>query len=230
MEENKKPIIEVLLIEDDPMVQEVNRMFIEKIDGFVVKGFASTGEQGLEQIQLLKPDLVLLDVYMPKKNGLDLIRQLRQMQIDVDIIAVTAANDTNSVKTLLRNGVIDYIVKPFTFERLQKSLNQYKDVYQQLHHIHQVSQDKLDEVMSLNKSEETSTLPKGLHSHTLKQIYDTLKKLDTAKSAEEIGQEVGLARVTVRRYLNYLESTGKVKMDLTYGSIGRPIQMYMLKR
>lgn len=229
MEVNKKPIIEVLLIEDDPMVQEVNRMFIEKIAGFTVKGFASTGEQGLEQIQLLKPDLVLLDVYMPQKNGLELIRQLRQMQIDVDIIAVTAANDTNSVKTLLRHGVIDYIVKPFTFERLQRALNQYKHVYQQIHHAHQISQDTLDEVMSLNNTEEKKLLPKGLHAHTLKQIYETLKKLDGAKSAEEIGQEVGLARVTVRRYLNYLESIGEVKMELTYGAIGRPIQTYFLK-
>ena len=230
MGENKKNIIEILLIEDDPMVQEVNRMFIEKVDGFEVTGFAATGEQGLEQIERLKPDLVLLDVYMPKKNGLELIRELRQMQIDVDIIAVTAANDTNSVKTLLRHGVIDYIVKPFTFERLQKALNQYKHVYQQLHHIHKVSQDKLDEVMSLNNAEEKSTLPKGLHALTLNQIYETLKKLDTSKSAEEIGLEVGLARVTVRRYLNYLETIGKVQMDLTYGAIGRPIQTYVLKR
>lgn len=223
-------LIEVVLIEDDPMVQEVNRMFIEKVDGFAVTGIASTGEQGLEEIKALKPDLVLLDIFMPKKNGLDLIRQLRQEQIDIDIIAVTAANDIHTIKTLLRNGVTDYVIKPFTFERLQKALNQYKNVYHQFHQAGEVSQDTLDEVMAKNKQQRRESLPKGLHTHTLNQIYAHLEQMDAAQSAEKIGIEVGLARVTVRRYLNYLVTIDKVEMELTYGTIGRPIQRYKLKR
>jgi two-component system response regulator DctR len=228
----KNNLIRVLLVEDDPMVQQVNRMFIDKIDGFSIAGVASTGIEGKRQIEILKPDLVLLDVYMPGKDGLSLIQDLRKEQIDVDIIAVTAANDTQTVKTFLRNGVIDYIVKPFTFERMQKAFNQYKDVYKQLNKEGEISQDKLDEVMSTQKegsSKHTSDLPKGLQSQTLNQIYNYLRVTKESKSAEEIGTNVGLARVTVRRYLNYLESHGKAEMELTYGTIGRPIQMYKLK-
>ncbi|WP_106769072.1 response regulator [Paenibacillus faecalis] len=222
--------IEVVLIEDDPMVQEVNRAFVDKVDGFTVTGIASTDEEGLEKLKELEPDLVLLDIYIPKKNGLDLIRQLRQDQIDVDIIAVTAANDIHTIKTLLRNGVTDYVIKPFTFERLQKALTQYKNVYHQFHQVKEVSQEKLDEVMSKNKHQKKESLPKGVHEHTLNQIFNYLQNMDEAKSAETIGTEVGLARVTVRRYLSYLETIGKVEMELTYGTIGRPIQLYRLKR
>ncbi|WP_078428695.1 response regulator [Alkalihalobacterium alkalinitrilicum] len=227
---DEKRVIRILLVEDDPMVQEVNRMFIDKIDGFSVIGVASSGVMGRQQIEKLKPDLVLLDVYMPGKDGVELIKQLRQELVDVDIIAVTAANDTNTVKTLLRHGVVDYVVKPFTFERLEKALTQYKNVYGQLNHNDKVSQEKLDHVLVQQTRKQDVTLPKGLHAHTLNQIHGYLKDMKSAKSAEEIGNDVGLARVTVRRYLNYLESIGQVEMELTYGTIGRPIQLYSLKQ
>jgi two-component system response regulator DctR len=226
--------IKVLLIEDDPMVQHVNQLFIEKIEGFSVAGVASSGKEGKELIQTLKPDLVLLDVYMPGQDGLSLIQELRQEQIDVDIIAVTAANDTPTVKSFMRYGVMDYIVKPFTFERMQKAFQQYKEIYKQLYRESAISQDKWDKVMASSKGKDTvykstGDLPKGLQDQTLNQIYNYISGIDEAQSAEEIGLNVGLARVTARRYLNYLETIGRVEMELTYGTIGRPIQMYRLK-
>lgn len=221
-------LIQILLIEDDLMVQEVNRMFIEKIKGFKVVGVATNGIEGRQKIKELNPDIVLLDIFMPKEDGLKTISKLRKEQLDVDIIAVTAANDTATVKKLLRYGVVDYIVKPFTFERLKQALEQYKEMYDQLRQTDKFSQDKLDEVMQQRENSKSGELPKGLQAMTLKQILAYLEKIDHSKSAEEIGSEVGLARVTVRRYLNYLETTKKVEMELTYGTIGRPIQLYRL--
>lgn len=221
-------LIHILLIEDDLMVQEVNRMFIEKVKGFKVVGVATNGIEGRQKIKELNPDIVLLDIFMPKEDGLKTISKLRKEQLDVDIIAVTAANDTATVKKLLRYGVVDYIVKPFTFERLKQALEQYKEMYDQLRQTEKFSQDKLDEVMQQKENSKPGELPKGLQALTLKQILAYLEKINHSKSAEEIGSEVGLARVTVRRYLNYLESTKKVEMELTYGTIGRPIQLYQL--
>lgn len=221
-------LIRILLIEDDLMVQEVNRMFIEKVKGFKVIGVATTGTEGRQKVKELNPDLVLLDIFMPKEDGLKTISKLRQEQLDVDIIAVTAANDTETVKKLLRHGVVDYIVKPFTFERLKQALEQYKDMHDQLKQNEKFSQDKLDEVMQQKENSKNNELPKGLQPITLKQILDYLEQIDCPKSAEEIGSKVGLARVTVRRYLNYLETMKKVDMELTYGTIGRPIQLYRL--
>lgn len=224
----EEKLIRILLIEDDLMVQEVNRMFIEKVKGFKVIGVAPNGTVGRQKVKELNPDLVLLDIFMPKEDGLKTISKLRQEQLDVDIIAVTAANDTETVKKLLRHGVVDYIVKPFTYERLKQALEQYKEMFDQLNLNANFSQDKLDVVMQQKESSKQSELPKGLQPMTLKQILIYLEKIDCPKSAEEIGSEVGLARVTVRRYLNYLETTKKVEMELTYGTIGRPIQLYRL--
>lgn len=223
--------IRILLVEDDPMVQEVNRLFIEKTDGFTVVGAAPNGEKARQLVDELKPDLVLLDIYMAVEDGLTTIKNLRDSQQNVDIIAVTAANDTNTIKTLLRYGVIDYIVKPFTYERLSKALNKYRDMYNQLNKPGEFSQAKLDVLFKQKedkKVKQLDKLPKGLQLPTLNQIMSYLKTIDRAQSAEEIGANVGLARVTVGRYLNYLESCQKVKVTLTYGGIGRPIQLYEL--
>ncbi len=229
MVSRKNSLIQVLLIEDDPMVQHVNKLFIEKIEGFIVSGVAASGVEGKKLIEELEPDLVLLDVYMPGQDGLSLIQELRQDQIDVDIIAVTAANDTSTVKSFMRNGVIDYIVKPFTFERLEKAFLQYKEVQRQLYREASISQDKWDKVMVTTPKKSVEHLPKGLQHQTLNQVINYINELNGAQSAEEIGNNVGLARVTARRYLSYLESVGKVEMELTYGTIGRPIQMYRFK-
>lgn len=62
--------IKVLLIEDDPMVQEVNKEFIKSVPGFQVAAVAGNGEQGIQLIKEIRPDLVVLDVYMPKRMAL----------------------------------------------------------------------------------------------------------------------------------------------------------------
>ncbi|WP_233269372.1 response regulator [Alteribacillus sp. YIM 98480] len=223
-----KTDIQILLIEDDPMVQEVNKMFIEKVDGFSVAGVAADGQKGRELVNEIEPDLVLLDVYMPNEDGIECIQYLREARINIDIIAVTAANDTATIQDLLRAGVIDYIVKPFTFERMKRALTQYRQRSAQFLNREEMSQNELDEMIlsGENQDQQQDELPKGLQKKTLEQVVDFLNKIQTPLSAEDIGQDIGLARVTVRRYLNYLESIGKVKIELTYGQIGRPIQLY----
>lgn len=222
--------IRVLLVEDDPMVQEVNRMFVEKAGGFTVIGTAPNGKEARRLVKKLQPDLVLLDIYMAEEDGISTIKKLRKSQQNVDIIAVTAANDPESIRTLLRYGVVDYIVKPFTFERLEKALKKYRDMYNQLNKTGEFSQAKLDLLFDQQKKQDSKKeqLPKGLQLPTLNQIVNYLKTVDHPQSAEEIGNNVGLARVTVGRYLNYLETCNEVTITLTYGAIGRPIQLYEL--
>ncbi|MBB5173036.1 response regulator [Texcoconibacillus texcoconensis] len=221
--------IRVLLIEDDAMVQEVNRQFVEKTSGFQVVGVCRSGKEGRRKIAHQKPDLVLLDVYMPDEDGLETIVKLRESEEDVDIIAVTAANDAATIQKLFRYGVFDYIVKPFTYKRLNKSLLQYKSFLERIHKNESWTQDNLDDMMApLKNTSSINHLPKGLHEKTLKQLVSVLSEYEKALDAETIGHKVGLARVTARRYLHYLESEGKVEMSLHHGTVGRPIQKYRL--
>lgn len=117
--------IKVLLIEDDPMVREVNRQFIEKVDHFQVIGQASNGLDGVTQIRQHQPDLVFMDIFMPEQDGITSLHKIRELDLPVDVITVTAANDMDTVKQVLHLGVFDYIMKPFSFERVKGTLENY---------------------------------------------------------------------------------------------------------
>lgn len=217
----------VVLIEDDPMVQEVNRQFIEQVPSFRVIGIAANGVQGMEMVRNLRPDLVIIDIYMPLKNGLETIQAIRTEKLEVDVIAITAANDIETVRRMLQNGAFDYIMKPFKFERLKQSLEHYRTFRQTLKAKEKVTQKELDALLQSNEKEVRSELPKGLNDITLQKIVDFLQQQTAPVSAEEVAEGVGIARVTARRYLEYLEKERKVHLDIQYGGIGRPVNRYI---
>ncbi|MEX2414537.1 MAG: response regulator [Paenibacillaceae bacterium] len=222
-------MIRVLLVEDDPMVQEVNREFIERVEAFKIVGIASDGIEGMAKIKELLPDLVILDIYMPQQNGIKTLQQIRQEELEVDVIMITAANDTRTIQNILHNGAIDYIIKPFKFERVKQALESYRSKKLKLEHDVTLSQVELDHLMFGKTKEAASVnLPKGLQESTLEQIMIYLTEQSLSRSAEEVSEGVGLARVTARRYLDYLEKIGKVSIDIQYGGIGRPINRYIL--
>ncbi|XEC93332.1 response regulator [Paenibacillus tarimensis] len=241
-----KRIFKVLLIEDDPMVQEVNRMFIEQIPGFEVVGAAGNGSEGLRLIRELMPDLVILDVFMPSLGGVETLRQLRTAALPVDVIVVTAAKDAETIRTMLRGGAFDYIIKPFKLERIKKTLERYRKHQEAWKDDPAINQDELDRLLHtpasvLMSSEppqdmtagftfEQDDLPKGLNAVTLKQVLQVMERSEDGLSAEDTADRVGIARVTARRYLDFLEKSGRVKLEINYGGIGRPVNRYILLR
>ena len=221
--------ITILLIEDDPMVREVNRGFIERIENCKVIGFASNGKDGLEQIERLEPELVFMDIFMPEQDGLSTIRAIRERNLPVEVIAVTAANDRKTIRQILQFGAFDYIMKPFTFERMKQAIANYKEYRERLKNEGHLTQDELDHLLhgkSEERTGELEQLPKGLNRATLEKIYHFIETRSEPTSAEEVAEGVGLARVTARRYLDYLEKQNKVEIILQYGGIGRPVNRY----
>jgi two-component system, CitB family, response regulator DctR len=222
----------VLLIEDDPMVQEVNRQFIEQVKGFTVIGVAANGVEGIQLIRELHPDLVIIDIYMPHKDGLETLKEIRSEGYEVDVIAITAASDIDTVRRVLQNGAFDYIMKPFKFERLKQALENYHSFRQALNEKESLTQKELDALLQTTEPqtfEPSGGLPKGLNEVTLQKIARYLRKQTEPVSAEEVAEGVGIARVTARRYLEYLEKKGEVTLDVQYGGIGRPVNRYMMK-
>ena len=230
--------LNVLLIEDDPMVREVNRQFIEKVAGFAVIGQASNGVDGINKIRTLQPDLVFMDIFMPEQDGITSLRKIRELNIAVDVITVTAANDMETVKQVLHLGVFDYIMKPFSFERVQGTLENYKRFKQQIQTERGLTQGELDQLFHYHNGHEKAepvhegksekNLPKGFNRATLEKVVHYLQSVDGA-SAEDVASGVGIARVTARRYLDYLEKQQEITMDVHYGGIGRPINYYFSK-
>lgn len=227
----------VVLIEDDPMVLEVNRQFVERVPGFEIIGTASNGIDGIEKVRDLKPDLVILDIYMPGQNGTELLQQIRNEQLNTDAIVITAANDIPTIQRMLHQGAVDYIMKPFKFERVREALENYRMMKSRLGKESTLSQVELDQLLHGNNGGEPipesptfsvqMDLPKGLQALTMKQVMLFLMQQHKSLSAEEVAEGVGLARVTARRYLDFLEKSKQVKLDLEYGGIGRPINRYV---
>jgi len=221
--------IEVLIIEDDPMVVEVNRSFVDAVPGFRVAGVARTGREAVELVKSLKPDLVLLDIYLPDIDGVAALQEIRRLDLPTDVIAVTAAQDAKTIQNVFRYGAIDYIIKPFKFARIKAALTSYATMHNRFKHQTMMNQSEVDNITKGRGQQFDEEIPKRLNELTLKQIYLFLLKEGKSLSAEEVAEGVGLARVTARRYLDFLEKSGRIVLGMQYGSIGRPINRYRVK-
>lgn len=226
-----QPSYRVILIEDDPMVRDIHRQFIEKAGSFDVVAAAGNGAEGVELIRKLQPDLAILDIFMPMQDGLETLQQLRAEHINIDVIAITAANDTQTIRKVLQLGAIDYIMKPFKYDRVKQALDYYRSLRGNMERGPSLSQTELDRLMHRgdgNRAQADEDLPKGLQEQTMRQIMNYLRGQEEARSAEEVSEGIGIARVTARRYLEHLEKNGVLAIDMQYGGVGRPLNRYRL--
>jgi response regulator of citrate/malate metabolism len=220
-------MIGVLVVDDDFMVARVHTGLVERVPGFGVVGVAHTGEDALAAVDALRPDLVLLDIYLPDISGLEVLRRLRERDSPVDVLVVTAARDAQTVRGALRGGVVHYVVKPFSFDTLRSSLERYAAA---LHRFaaagtDAAAQTDVDKLFGALRQPDL-TLPKGLNPTTADLVVSVLRDSGTDLSAAECAERAGLSRVSTRRYLEYLAQTGKAEVRRRYGGTGRPEHRY----
>lgn len=224
-------MISVLIVEDDPMVAQINRRCIEAVTGFQVVGTASNGEDAFKLVKSIKPDLLVLDIYMPKLNGLQLLKNIRKEDLAVDVILVTAAKDLPSIEEGFKWGIVDYLVKPFELDRFKSALEAYKNRRLQLSKKENIGQEDIDQIILGKRNKPISIdLDKGMHQKTMEKIKTHLLSEKEPKSAQEVAEALGLARVTVRRYLEHLVEIGAAEVEIQYGTVGRPQHLYIYKR
>lgn len=225
--------IRVLIVEDDPMVANINRQFTEKIEPFKVVGICAAEGDAIARIKEMKPDLILLDLFLPSGNGLSLLKKIRKYSIPTDIILVTAAKDTATIQETLRYGAVDYLIKPFNFERMQQALLNYLNFRQLINGNSNISQDEFDQYnypYEAGGMNTLSSLPKGVHFFTLKQLIKYLEMQINSLPCQQIADDLNLSKITAWRYLEYLADKGKVEVSLEYGAIGRPTKHYKIVR
>ncbi|MBO0589279.1 response regulator [Sporosarcina sp. E16_8] len=219
--------ISVFIVEDDPMVLDVNKEFLKKMTGYFLIGESANGKDALRQIKNLNPNLVLLDMYLPDISGLEILSEIRSGRHPSDVIMITAARDSTTIQEVMRLGAVDYMVKPFRFERFQKSLQDYYKMAKKINGLEQLRQEDIDEW--LGNTGKGVELPKGLNEMTMKQIHLRLVDEEGPVTAEQLAKNVGMARVTVRKYLDFLAEKEKVHIEMKYGNVGRPTKYYSLK-
>lgn len=217
-------MIDVLVVDDDFMVASIHADFVARTPGFRVAGTAHTGKEALERIERLRPQLVLLDIYLPDMNGTAVLQQLREEARDVDVLVITADRDAETVKKALRGGVLNYILKPFDEETLRERLLNYARI------VHdglppQSSQEELDRMFNVQPGA-SSRAPKSIAAETVNLVEGILRDATGSLSASECAEASGLSRVSARRYLEYLASKGRATVTLRYATAGRPERRY----
>ena len=220
-------MINVLIVEDDPMVASINKRYVESIEGFSVAGTATNGEEALRLIKNRNIDLIILDIYMPRIDGISFLKKIRQNNITIDVILVTAAKETESFDQSMALGAVDYLVKPFEYERFKKSLENYRRRHKILSGKNVIRQEDIDKITRADSGEREKSTPKGLHIKTLNRVRNYMcDKKGALVSADEAARALSITKVTVRRYLDYLASIGEIEIEVDYGAVGRPTNLY----
>lgn len=217
--------INTLIIEDDPMVSSINENFLQQVDAFHLIGTVKNGEEALLEITKSKPKLLLMDLYMPKITGIELLKRIRQENIKLDVIMITAADSPDIIEESFRLGVVDYILKPFDFERFQSALLHYKKRHELFQSSRPLNQDGLDSLQVPNEQIEEE-LPKGIDKITLNLTRETLKIAKEPLSIHELSSCMNISNLTIRKYLEYLIQNNEIKLELEYKKMGRPTKMY----
>lgn len=225
-------MISTLIVEDDYHVATIHGAYLRRVEGFDVAGHASTLASGRDAIRRIAPTLVLLDIYLPDGNGLDLLREnLEIAGPRPDFLVITAARDMQSVRAAMQLGAVHYLVKPFNFAQLEERLIAYRELTRRLDRIgdaaeREAEQHEVDALYNLLRG--PTGLPKGQSGPTMASIRELLKGSGEDLSAAEIAGQIGISRSTAQRYLAELARQGKVELRLHYGAAGRPEHRYRL--
>lgn len=221
-------MIRTLVVEDDPLLADAHSQYVQRVPGFRTVGVVHAGGEALRFIGRREVDLVLLDFYLPDMTGLDVCRALRARGTEVDVIAVTSARDLEIVRSAVAQGVVQYLLKPFTLATFRDKLERYAEYRRALTGSATATpaQQDVDRALSALRGSTGPNLPKGMSKDTLDAIEELLRSAPDGLSAGEVAEAVGVVRVTGRRYLEYLAEHGLALRSPRYGGPGRPEHVY----
>lgn len=223
-------MIRTLVVEDDFRVAKLHAEFVEKVGGFAVVGTAHTASAALDAVQKHLPELLLLDLYLPDANGLELLRRVRAQPEPPDVIVLSAAREMTSVRAAMRAGALHYLIKPFEYEALRERMAAYAELHSARSVEGEIDQSEVDRMFALlrRSGRGAVALPKGHSATTAALVLDALAEASEELSAADVAERIGVSRATAQRYLALLAEAGRVRLSLRYGGAGRPEHRYLL--
>ncbi|QKW09263.1 response regulator [Streptomyces sp. NA04227] len=216
--------VRVLVVEDDPVAADAHVLYTQRVPGFTVVGTAYTAAEARRALERTGADLVLLDLHLPDGHGLQLLRALRAAGHRADVIAVTSARDLTVVREGVSLGVVQYVLKPFTFATLRERLERYAQFRTAAGEAS--GQDEVDRTLAALRAPGPAQLPKGLSAPTLERVTRILRESGEGVTATETAAAAGISRITARRYLEHLVTAGRAERCPQYGQVGRPELKY----
>ncbi|HAM28071.1 MAG TPA: two-component system response regulator [Microbacteriaceae bacterium] len=228
----KDSLFTVLVVDDDYHVAAVHAAFVERVPGFCVVGKAHTAADALELAESLQPDLVLMDIYLPDGDGLEVTRALFAKPAPPAVIVISAARDVTSVRLAVQLGAVDYLVKPFGFAALAERLHAFRDAHAEIAALDQeATQEDVNRIFGLLRpTRPNQPAPdRSRLAPTLRLVYDAVAA-SKGISAAGVAEAVGISRATAQRCLAQLEQSEVISLELMYGSAGRPEHRYTVRR
>ncbi|EJD6048689.1 MULTISPECIES: two-component response regulator DpiA [Providencia] len=222
--------IKILIVEDELLLAEMHSEYIKAYPACEKVWLAGNLAEARKMIEYMKPDLILLDNYLPDGKGIDLVHELIQERNNADIVFTTAASDMDTVSEAIRLGVFDYLVKPIAYERLGQTLDRYIQRKSVVQDNSKTNQSKIDDMFNTYaRGESKEELPTGIDIITLEKILALFTEPDVQYTAESIAEAIKLSRTTARRYLEYCLAKDKIEAEIEYGKVGRPQRIYRAK-
>lgn len=216
-------VLQVLVVEDESVAAEAHAAYVARVPGFTVAATVGTSQAALKALQEKQIDVVLLDMNLPDRHGLDIIRAMRAGGHAADVIAVTSARNLDVVRSAVSLGVVQYVLKPFVFATLRDRLTAYRAYREQLGGAAQLgTQAEVDEVLAGVRPTGPVALPKGMSEDLLARVSQALQAQPAGLSASELGEAVGVSRVTARRYAEHLCEGRLAVRSSRYAGAGRP--------
>ena len=216
-------MIRVLVVEDEPIAADAHAVYVNRVPGFAVAGQVGTAAEALRQLETGDVDLVLLDMNLPDRHGLDVVRAMRTAGHHADVIAVTSARDLAVVRAAVSQGIVQYLLKPFVFATLRDKLERYQEYRSQLSGSGPLAgQHQVDRLLATLRSPDPGNLPKGMSEESLDAVSHAMRVAPAGMSANEVAGVLGASRVTARRYLEYLADVGLASRHARYRGTGRP--------
>ena len=215
----------VLIIEDDPMVAMIHKEYFKKKELTDDLSHVTSIEAAREYLENNDVDLIVLDNYLIDGQGIEYLPELK----GYPIIMITAANDVQTVEAALSNGVVDYLVKPFTYERFSQAIDKVQD-YVKLLSKEKINQDLIDDYLNSGRvEEEEDSLPKGLSKITLKKVLEAIQPHNGGFTTQQIADKLDISRITIRKYLNHLVNIEVLSEDAEYYTSGRPVSVFTVE-
>jgi response regulator of citrate/malate metabolism len=220
-------VIRTLIVDDDPTAVSIHREFVDRLPEFTAVATTTSGTEAVQLADRLRPDLLLLDMYLPDLPGLEVLRALRASgRPPIDVIAITSAKDVDVLRGAMTLGVVHYIVKPFGFRAFRERMENYAAARSRLAVAQAPGQREVDRIFALLRSGSDDMLPKGISAATLKVVVDILRSAEEPLTAGDLAARAGFSESVSRRYLKFLSDSGNVEYHPRYGSAGRPEHLY----
>jgi response regulator of citrate/malate metabolism len=221
-------VIRTLIVEDDFRVARLHADVASGLPDFEVVAMTHTASAALDATARHRPDLLLLDLYLPDASGLDVLGRVRALPEPPDVIVLSAAHDMPSVRKAMRHGALHYLIKPFDLDALRSHLGSYAQLHARRSAERPIDQHEIDALFGVMRRgmERTVRLPKGHSAATADLVMRALLEAESPLSAGELAERVGISRATAQRYLSSLADAGRVRRKLRYGTTGRPEHRY----